>query len=370
MGTADRLSLGLRDRLATKIAVPAEIIARTVERSTEAAFTLIWATGADMKKNVEIFVGIDISKAWLDVAVHEQEAAFRTSNDDAGIASLVKRLKKVKPTLIVLEPTGGFEKLVMAELTHARLPAVVVNAKRVRDFARATGRIAKTDELDAKVLAHFAAAVRPPVRDLHSEEEEQLTALLTRRKQVLNMLTMEKNRLLTVRTKMRSEIEAHIHWLSKSLKALDKKIEDFVESSSIWKEKDALLQSVPGVGPVTSATMLGMLPELGQLNRQEIAALVGVAPVNKDSGKKQGRRRVYGGRADVRSVLYMAALAAKKFNPVIKKFYERLIQQGKEKKVALTACMRKLLVILNAMMHSNQPWRTQYASSLILLSLP
>lgn len=361
MGTADRLSLGLRDRLATQIAVPAEIIARTVERSLEAAFTLIWAGGAGMKKTVEIFVGIDISKAWLDVAVHEQEEVFRASNNDEGIASLVKRLKKLKPTLIVLEPTGGFEKLVMAELRHVRLPAVVVNAKRVRDFARATGRFAKTDELDAKVLAHFAAAVRPPVRDLPSEEAEQLTALLTRRKQVLDMLTMEKNRLGTVRAKMRSEIEAHIQWLSKSLKDLDKEIGDFVESTSLWKEKDALLQSVPGVGPVTSATLLGMLPELGQLNRQEIAALVGVAPLNRDSGKKQGRRRVYGGRADVRSVLYMAALAAKKFNPVIRKFYERLIQHGKEKKVALTACMRKLLVILNAMMHSNQPWRIQVA---------
>lgn len=315
-----------------------------------------------MKKTVEIFVGIDISKAWLDVAVHEQaEAAFRAGNTDAGIASLVQRLKKLKPTLIVLEPTGGFEKLVMAELTHAKLPAVVVNAKRVRDFARAIGQLAKTDELDAKVLAHFAAVVRPPLRALHSAEEEQLTALLTRRKQVLDMLTMEKNRLVTVPAKMRSEIETHIQWLAKSLKALDKEIENFVDSSSIWKEKDALLQSVPGVGPVTSATLLGMLPELGQLNRQEIAALVGVAPVNKDSGQKHGRRRVYGGRADVRSVLYMAALAAKKFNPVIRKFYERLIKQGKEKKVALTACMRKLLVILNAMMHTHQPWRTQIA---------
>lgn len=314
-----------------------------------------------MKKTVEIFVGIDISKAWLDVAVQEQEEVFRVSNDEAGIASLVKRLKKLKPTLIVLEPTGGFEKLVMAELTHAKLPAVVVNAKRIRDFARATGQIAKTDELDAKALAHFAATVRPPVRGLRSAEAEQLTALLTRRKQVLDMLTMEKNRLVTVRAKMRSEIEAHIQWLSKSLKALDKEIEDFVESMSSWKEKDALLQSVPGVGPVTSATLLGMLPELGHLNRQEIAALVGVAPLNKDSGRKQGRRRVYGGRADVRSVLYMAALAATTFNPIIRKFYARLIKHGKEKKVALTACMRKLLVILNAMMHSNQLWRTQAA---------
>lgn len=314
-----------------------------------------------MKKRVEIFVGIDVCKAWLEVAVHEPEELFRVSNNDAGIASLVKRLKKLKPTLIVLEPTGGFEMLVVAELSHAGLPVVAVNAKRIRDFARATGRLAKTDKLDAKVLAHFAAAVRPALRSLRSEEEEQLTALMTRRKQVLDMLTIEKNRLVTLRTKMRSDIEAHLQWLSRRLKELDKEIEEFVENSPVWKEKDALLQSVPGVGPVTSATMLGMVPELGQLNRQEIAALVGVAPMNKDSGKKQGKRRVFGGRADVRSVLYMAALAAKKFNPVIRKFYERLLKHGKEKKVALTACMRKLLVILNAMMRSNQLWRTQVA---------
>jgi transposase len=261
--------------------------------------------------------------------------------------------------LIVLEPTGGFEMLVAAELTQANLPAVVVNAKRVRDFARATGKLAKTDKLDARVLAHFAAAVRPPLRRLRSEEEEQLTALLTRRRQIVDMLTVEKNRLVTVRAKMRTAIEAHIRWLSENLKELDQEIEDFVESSPLWKEHDALLQSVPGVGRVTSGTLLAMLPELGKLNRQEIAALVGVAPLNKDSGKKQGRRRVYGGRADVRSVLYMAALAAKKYNPVIKKFYDRLIQHGKEKKVALTACMRKLLVILNAMIRSHQPWHPQ-----------
>jgi transposase len=314
-----------------------------------------------MKKAAELFVGIDVSKAWLDIAVHEKEETFRVSNEEVGIAGLVKRLKKLKASLIVLEPTGGFEMLVVAELTHAGLPAAVVNAKRVRDFARATGQIAKTDKLDAKVLAHFAAAVRPAVRSLRTEQEEQLTALMTRRRQVIDMLTVEKNRLVTVRANMRTEIEAHIHWLSNSLKELDQEIEEYVESLPMWKEKDALLQSVPGVGRVSSATLLGMLPELGLLNRQEIAALVGVAPVNKDRGRKRGRRRVYGGRADVRSVLYMAALSAKKFNPVIRKFYERLIQHGKEKKVALTACMRKLLVILNAMLRSNQPWRVQSA---------
>jgi transposase len=314
-----------------------------------------------MKKALEIFVGIDVSKAWLDVAVHEQNEEFRVSNDSVGIADLVKRLKKMAPTLIVLEPTGGFEMLVVAELTGAGLPVAVVNAKRVRDFARATGQLAKTDKLDAKVLAHFAAVIRPVVRTLRNDEEEQLAALLTRRRQVVDMLTVEKNRLVTVRAKMRSDIEAHVDWLSASLKELDKEIGDFVKGSPVWKEKDDLLQSVPGVGPVTSATMLGMLPELGKLNRQEIAALVGVAPINKDSGRKQGRRQVYGGRADVRSVLYMAALSAKKYNPVLAKFYDKLLKLGKLKKVALTACMRKLLVILNSMMRTNERWRSKPA---------
>lgn len=310
-----------------------------------------------MKKEPEIFVGVDVSKNWLDVAVHESVEGFRVGNTATGIASLLERLRALKPSLIVLEATGGFEMLVVAELSRARWPVVVSNARRIREFARATGRLAKTDRLDAKVLAHFAAAVRPPARRLPDQAEEQLTALLTRRTQVVDMLTVEKNRLVTVRAEMRSNIEAHIQWLHQSLKDLDQEIEDAVKGSPVWREKDALLRSVPGVGPITSATMLGMLPELGQLNRQEIAALVGVAPLNKDSGKKRGKRRVYGGRAGVRRVLYMAALAARKFNPRIKAFYELLLQHGKEKKVALTACMRKLLVILNAMMRSGQHWR-------------
>jgi transposase len=310
-----------------------------------------------MKKEPEIFVGLDVSKNWLDVAVHESVEGFRVGNTAAGIASLLERLRALKPSLIVLEATGGFEMLAVAELSRARLPVVVSNARRIREFARATGRLAKTDKLDARVLAHFAAAVRPPARRLPDEAEEQLTALLTRRTQVVDMLTVEKNRLVTVRAEMRSNIEAHIQWLKQCLKALDQEIEDAVKGSPVWREKDALLQSVPGVGPITSATMLGMLPELGQLNRQEIAALVGVAPLNKDSGKKRGKRRVYGGRAAVRRVLYMAALSARKFNPRIKAFYDLLLQHGKEKKVALTACMRKLLVILNAMMRTGQHWR-------------
>lgn len=305
-----------------------------------------------------IFVGIDVSKAWLDIAVHERETCWRAGNNDQGIADLVVELKKLAPALVLMEATGGFEMLLVAELANAGLPVVVTNPRRVRAFARSTGRLAKTDKLDAKLLAHFAAAVRPPVRTLPSDEEEHLTGLLTRRRQIVDMLTVEKNRLHTVRPVMRSDIEEHITWLQEKLSKLDEEVDQFVQATPLWKEKDAILRSVPGVGRVTSSTLLAMLPELGKLNRQQVAALVGVAPVNKDSGRKQGKRRVYGGRADVRSVLYMAALAAKRYNPRIKEFYESLIKRGKEKKVALTACMRKLLVILNAMMRTNQPWRT------------
>jgi transposase len=310
-----------------------------------------------MDKAEEIFVGIDVSKAWLDVAVHEQAAVWRNANDDAGIGKLVEQLRVLQPERIVVEPTGGFENLLVAELQHAGLPIVVVNAKRVRDFAKATGQLAKTDKLDARVLAHFGAALRPALRVMQTEQEEHLTALLTRRRQILDMLTVEKNRLVTLRGVMRRDVEEHVEWLSERLKSLDQEIAAFVASSPAWQEKDALLQSVPGVGRVTSSTLLGMLPELGWLDRQQIAALVGVAPLNKDSGKKRGKRRVYGGRADVRSVLYMAALSATKFNPKIRAFYQSLLRRGKEKKVALTACMRKLLVILNAMVRTQTPWR-------------
>jgi transposase len=312
-----------------------------------------------MAKTAGIFVGIDISKTWLDIAVHDSELIWRAGNDDEGIAGLVKRLKLLKPTLIVLEATGGYEMQLVAELAQAKLPVVVTNPRKVRAFARSTGKLAKTDKLDAKLLAHFAAAIRPAIRPMPSEEEEQLTGLLVRRRQLVDMLTVEKNRLHTVRPALRDDIQEHIAWLQDKLSKMDEEIDQFVRKSSLWKEKASILQSAPGVGRVTSCTLLAMLPELGTLNRQEIAALVGVAPVNKDSGRKQGKRRVYGGRATVRSVLYMAALAAKRYNPRIKKFYEDLLRRGKEKKVALTACMRKLIVILNAMLKTNQLWRTE-----------
>ncbi len=314
-----------------------------------------------MTNVTESFIGIDISKALLDVAIHESATTWQVANTDSGIADLVKQLADLQPTLIVLEATGGFELRLVSELAAAQLPVVVTNPRRVRQFARATGKLAKTDKLDARMLAHFAAALRPEPRPLPNDQDAHLQALLTRRRQIVEMLTVEKNRLTTVPPTMRPDIEEHLQWLQDKLAQLDADIDQFVQHSQLWQEKDALLQSVPGVGRITARTLLAMLPELGTLNRQEIAALVGVAPVNKDSGKKRGKRRIYGGRAPVRSVLYMAALVATRVNPTIKNFYERLLKAGKEKKVALTACMRKLLVILNAILRSGQPWRTQLA---------
>ena len=307
------------------------------------------------------FVGIDVSKAHFDVAVHEQALEWQADNTAAGIGELLHRLQDVAPTLIVLEATGGFEVPLVAELAAVQLPVVVINPRRVRDFARSTGQLAKTDKLDAKLLAHFAAALRPTPRRLPTDQEEHLTALLTRRKQLIEMLTVEKNRLSTVRPVMRSELEAHVAWLTERLASLDQDIDHFVQGSPLWQAKDTLLKSVPGIGRITASTLLAMLPELGTLNRQQIAALVGVAPLNKESGRKRGKRRIYGGRAPVRNVLYMAALSAKAHNPTIKKFYEHLLARGKEKKVALTACMRKLLVILNAMVRTQQSWRAETA---------
>lgn len=310
-----------------------------------------------MTLSAEIFIGIDVSKAHLDIAVHAPASSWQVENSDTGIATLVTQLQAHQPTLIVLEATGGFELMLVAELAAAKLPVVVTNPRRVRNFARATGKLAKTDKLDAQMLAHFASALRPELRVLPTIQEEHLTALLTRRRQIVDMLTVEKNRLHTVRATMRTDIEEHLTWLREKLAKLDVEIDDFVHGSPLWSDKDALLQTAPGIGRVTASTLVAMLPELGQLNRQEIAALVGLAPVNRDSGKKRGKRRIFGGRGAVRSVLYMATLSAIKHNPTLRKFYEQLLARGKEKKVAITACMRKLLVLLNAMVRSNQPWQ-------------
>jgi transposase len=308
----------------------------------------------------EIFVGIDVSKASLDVAVWQPEQSWQVGNDVEGIGKLLKRLKELGPKLVVIEATGGYEKLIVAELVLAKVAVSVVNPKRVRDFARSVGQLAKTDKIDARILARFAQAVHPTPRPLRSEEEERLSALVSRRRQIIDMLTAEKNRLATAHLTTRKRMEKHIAWLQEELADMEGEIDQFIQNTPLWKQKDELLRSVPGVGEVTAYTLLADLPELGTLDRQGIAALVGVAPLNKDSGIKRGKRRVFGGRETVRNVLYMAALSAARFNPQIKTFYDRLINAGKEKKVAIVACMRKLLVMLNSIIRHRRSWQANF----------
>jgi len=302
----------------------------------------------------KVYVGIDISKDSLDVAVHASNKQWRYSNDPAGIGSLCKMLVKLQPTLVVFEATGGYEMPLYLSLDKAGLPAAPVNARQIRDFARCTGKLAKTDSLDARVIAHFGYAVRPIPHPIPDTQE--LKVAQARRIQLLEMITAETNRLRGVPKSLRSRIEAHIAWLNKELADTDRELKEMIEKDPTWREKDNLLQSTPGVGPTLSATLIAQLPELGTLNRRQIAALVGVAPLNRDSGILHGRRTVWGGRANVRTVLYMATLVATRFNPAIRAFYQRLCTAGKRKKVALTACMRKLLTILNSMLKHRVPW--------------
>lgn len=305
----------------------------------------------------EVFVGIDVSKDRLDVAVRPSGEHWSEPNGPTLSDAFVKRLRALQPTLIVVEATGGLEAVLVATLAQAKLPVVVVNPKRVRDFARASGQLAKTDQLDADMLARFGEAIRPPVRPLPDAESERLAALVTRRRQVLDILTSERNRQRTVAGELRARIAKHLAWLEAEVADLDQELRQSIDQNPAWQALDEVLQSTPSIGPVTSLTLIADLPELGQVDGQAIAALVGVAPMNRDSGQKRGKRRTQGGRARVRSVLYMAALSASRFNPVIRAFYERLLKRGKERKVALVACMRKLLVILNAMVKNKQPWR-------------
>lgn len=298
------------------------------------------------------YIGVDVSASELVVGVMPTGEIWKVANDSEGIASLKKRAKAVGPTRIVLEATGGYETGVAAELFDAGLPVSVVNPRQVREFARATGRLAKTDTIDALVLARFAEAVMPPVRKLPGDVERELRGLLARRRQIVGMITAERHRLPKAPMAVQPGIRQHITWLKKELDDLD----SLVKSSSIWRAKDNLLRSVPGIGPVASFMLLAHLPELGQLNRREIASLVGVAPHNRDSGAFRGRRSVWGGRRHVRSALYMATLVATRFNPTIKSFYTRLCQAGKPKKVALTPSIRKLLTILNVIVRDRTPW--------------
>jgi transposase len=308
----------------------------------------------------KVIVGIDVSKAWLDVAERPGGEVWRVANDEAGIAGLAEHLEQREPAVVVLEATGGLENPVVAALAAAQLPVVVVNPRQVRDFARATGQLAKTDALDAQVLARFGEAVAPTPRPLPAPATQELAALVTRRRQLVGMLTAEKNRLGTAARPVRRDIQQHIRWIERRLAGIDDDLAKAIRSSPLSRERDDLLQSAPGVGPVTSATVLASLPELGRLNRKEIAALVGAAPLNRDSGTLRGRRTIWGGRSRVRAALYMATLVGTRHNPVLRVFYQRLLAAGKPKKVALTACMRKLLVILNAMARDHARWQSAH----------
>ena len=308
------------------------------------------------------FVGADIAKDQVDVHIRPTDERVQFSRDEAGLAGLVARLQHLGPRLVVLEATGGYEIPVAAALASAGVPVAVVNPRQIRDFARATGQLAKTDALDAQIMARFAEVVQPAVRPLPTAAAQALGDLVARRRQLIEMLGAERNRHQQARDpQLQRRIATHVRWLTKALAALDTDLDDTIRSSPIWRERDNLLQSVPGIGDVTAYTLLADLPELGRLDRRKIAALVGVAPFNRESGHWRGRRMIAGGRPAVRSVLYMATLTAVRFNPALAHFYQRLVAAGRPKKVALTAAMRKLLTILNAMLRDQRPWQPESA---------
>jgi transposase len=304
-----------------------------------------------------VFVGVDVSKDRLDVATHPEPGSWSVSNDEAGIEDLVKRLLPLQPACVVLEATGGYEMPAVAALAGAALPVVAVNPRQTRHFAKAAGLLAKTDRIDAAALARFAEAMKPEIRPVPDAAAQELGALIARRRQVIQMHTAEKNRRLIAPKRLHKDLDQHIAWLEEALRRLDDELQKAIRSSPAWREKDDLLQSAKGIGPKTSALLIAELPELGQLDRWEIAKLAGVAPMNCDSGRYRGERHIHGGRAMVRSALYMATLTAIRRNPVIAAFYRRLREDGKKFKVAMTACMRKLLVRLNAMLRDRVPWR-------------
>jgi transposase len=304
-----------------------------------------------------IYIGIDVSKDKLDLAMQGEEQVWQVDNTRDGIASLVEQIQKVYPELIVVEATGGYQRSVVEALFWAGLAVAVVNPARVRQFARACGLLAKTDKLDAQVLAVFGQRVQPRRYESKSEAGKQLSAMLVRRRQLEEMLKAEQNRLRTISVSLKGSVERIIACLKEEKKTLDEQIQELMNEQEAWQEQTEILGSTPGVGPVTTATLLAELPELGKLDRKKIAALVGLAPMNYDSGKKRGYRKTKGGRGDVRSVLYMSTLVATRYNPVIQAHYQQLLKRGKEKKVALTACMRKFLTILNAMLRDRQPFR-------------
>ena len=305
-----------------------------------------------------IFWGIDVSKTALDLARWGKKEVIRYENDAAGIAAMVAVLSsETAVTLIVVEASGGFEQTMVTELAAASLPIVVVNPTRVRNFARAKGQLAKTDPIDARMIADFAQAIRPEVRPLGTEEQQLIKALVTRRRQLIDMQTAEKNRRTSINPELLPRLEKHLDWLKTELAEIEADLNEWIDQNAQWREKRVSLESVPSVGKVTSFTLLAELPELGTLSRQKIAALVGLAPFNRDSGRFRGRRHIFGGRSDVRSVLYMATLSGIRYNLVLKAFYDRLMAKGKLPKVAITACMRKLLTILNAIVRDGSAWQ-------------
>ena len=304
-----------------------------------------------------VFVGVDVSKDQLDVAVLPSGEVWSSSNDQQGAERIAARLTELNPTLVVLEATGGMERLAAAVLASAGHQVAIINPRQARDFAKARGQLAKTDRIDATNLAHFAQAIRPQVRRLADEALQELEALLARRRQLLEMLVAEKNRLGQAARAVIADLKAHIRFLEKQLRGVEGELDTAIKQSPIWRAREQLLQSVPGVGPVLSLTLLAELPELGTLTNSQIAKLVGVAPLNRDSGRFRGTRRIWGGRASVRQVLYMATLTATRYNPAIQAYFQRLTSAGKPFKVAMVACMRKLLITLNAMVRSGRHWR-------------
>lgn len=303
------------------------------------------------------WVGIDVCQKYLDVYVRPLANLFQVTNDIAGIDKLISQLNNFPIQLIVLEATGGLEINAALALTQAGFAVSIINPRQGRDFAKATGQIAKTDAIDARILAHFAQAIQPPVRKISDESARNLKDLVQRRRQITEMITAERNRLRGKSGLVQSDINEHIDWLKKKLQEIEAQINEAIVVNAHWQDKVKLLKTVPGVGDVVATTLVASLPELGQITHKQLSYLVGVAPLNRDSGKSKGKRRIWGGRANVRRILYMATLVAVRFNPVIKTFYERLLKKGKKKKVALTASMHKLLILLNAMIRKGQQWK-------------
>jgi transposase len=331
-------------------------LTRTVARAEKPAPARTGGQDLFMSQS-SVFIGIDVSKNRLDVAIRPHRVSFSVTNNDAGIQELVQRCGELQPVSIVLEATGGYENMVALALGAAGLPISVINPRQARDFAKALGRLAKTDKIDAACLAHFAQLLDPLPHPLPTAEQEKLSSLTTRRRQLVEMITMEKNRREHAPPQILSHIQRHIAWLQAELKQLERQINDFIKKTPMWQEKRKILKSVPGIGSVTTSILLAELPELGVLDNKKIASLVGVAPFNHDSGKFKGRRRIKGGRKLVREKLYMATLVATRWNPVISEYYQRLLHAGKAKKVALVACLRKLLIIINTMVKKNSFWQ-------------